>query len=50
MHEKGHFSAKEGDNAKYQLDDFIDNIAQKNFELFSGFDCGKDCRDDFYGQ
>ena len=26
------------------------NIAQKNFELFSGFDWGKDRPDDFYGQ
>ena len=24
MHEKGHLSAKEGDDAKYQFDDFID--------------------------
>ena len=42
-------STKEGDNAKYQFDDFIDNIAQKNFELFSGFDWGKDRLDNFYG-
>ena len=32
MHEKGHFSAKEGDDAKWQFDYFIDIIAQKNFE------------------
>ena len=50
MHEKGHLSEKEGDNAKHQFDDFIDNIAHKNFELFSGFDWGKDRLDDFYGQ
>ena len=37
MYKKGHLSAKEGDSAKYQFDDFIDNIAEKNFELFSGF-------------
>ena len=49
-HKKGHLSAKESDNAKYQFDDFIDNIAQKNFELFSGFDWGKDRLGDFYGQ
>ena len=50
MHEKGHWSAKEGEDAKYQFDDLIDNMAQKNFELFSGFDWGKDHLDDFYGQ
>ena len=50
MHEKGHLSAKEGDDAKYQFDDFIDNIAQKNFELFSGFGWGNDRLDNFYGQ
>ena len=50
MHKKGHLSAKEGDDAKYQFNDFIDNIAQKNFELFSGFDWGEDRLDDFYGQ
>ena len=33
MHEKEHLSAKEGDDAKYQFDDFIDNIAQKNFKF-----------------
>ena len=48
IQEKGHLSAKEGDDAKYQFDDF--NIAQKNFELFYGFDWGKDRPDDFYGQ
>ena len=37
MYKKGHLSAKEGDSVKYQFDDFIDNIAEKNFELFSGF-------------
>ena len=45
-----HLSAKEDDDAKYQFDDFIDNIAQKNFELFPGFDWEKDRLDDFYGQ
>ena len=50
MHEKGHLSAKEGGDTKYQFDDYIDNIAQKNFELLSGFDWGKDRLDDFYGQ
>ena len=29
MHEKGHLSAKESDDAKHQFDDFIDNIAQE---------------------
>lgn len=32
MHEKGHFPAKEGDDAKCQFDDVNDIIAQKNFE------------------
>ena len=50
MHEKGHFSAKEGDDAKCQFDDVNDIIAQKNFEQFSVFDRGKGCLDDFYGQ
>lgn len=34
MQEGGHFSAI-GDDAKHQLDDFIDNIAKESFELFS---------------
>ena len=38
MHEKGHLSAKGSGNTKHQFNDFIDNIAQKNFNLFSGFD------------
>ena len=50
MDEKGHLSAKEGNDAKYQSNDFIDNITQKNFELSSGFDWGKDHLDNFYGQ
>ena len=50
MHKKGHLSSKEADDAKYQFDDFIDNIGQKNFEMFSRFDWGKDRLDDFYGQ
>ena len=50
MHKKGHLPAKEGDDTKYQFNDFIDNIAQKNFELFSGFNWGEDRLDDFYGQ
>ena len=50
MHKKGHLSAKEVDDAKYQFDDFINNVAQKNFEFFSEFDWGKDCLDGFYGQ
>ena len=50
MHKKGYLSAKEGDDGKYQFDDFIANIAQKNFELLSGFDWGKDRLDVFYGQ
>ena len=50
MHKKGHLSAKEGDDVKYQFNDFVDNIAQKNFELCSGFDWGEDRLDDFYGQ
>ena len=36
MQEDGHFSAI-GDDAKHQLDDFIDNIAKESFELFSEF-------------
>lgn len=36
MQEEGHFSAV-GDDAKHQLDDFIDNIAKESFELFSEF-------------
>lgn len=36
MQEDGHFSAI-GDDAKHQLDDFIDNIAKESFELFSEY-------------
>ena len=51
MHERSwHLSAKEVDDSKYQFDDFINNIAQKNLELFCGFDWGKDHLDGFYGQ
>ena len=50
IHEKGHLFAKECGDAKYQFNDFIDNIAQKNFELFAGFDWGKDRLGNFYGQ
>ena len=34
MQENSHFSAI-GDDAKHQLDDFIDNIAKESFALFS---------------
>ena len=36
MQEDSHFSAI-GDDAKHQLDDFIDNIAKESFELFSEY-------------
>lgn len=36
MQEDGHFSAID-DDAKHQLDDFIDNIAKESFELFSEY-------------
>ena len=36
MHEKGLLPAKEVDDDKYRLGDFIDTIAQKNSELFLG--------------
>ena len=31
MHRKGHLSAKEGDDAKYQFDDFIDKYSSEEF-------------------
>ena len=40
MDEKGYLSAK-GDDGKHQFDDVIDTIAKENFELFSGFNWGK---------
>ena len=36
MNEKGLLPAKESDDDKYRLGDFIDTIAQKNSELFLG--------------
>ena len=36
MNEKVLLPAKEGDDDKYRLGDFIDTIAQKNSELFLG--------------
>ena len=41
MDKKGHLSGEEGDDGKHQFDNFIDNIAKENFELFSGFSWGK---------
>lgn len=50
MHTKGHLATKEGEDDKYQSDDFNSNIAKENFELFSQFDWGKERLADFYEQ
>ena len=50
MHKKGHLATKEGEDDKYQSDDFNSNIAKENFELFSQFDWGKERLADFYEQ
>ena len=36
IHKKGHLSAKEGDNAKYQFNDFVDNISLNNLSCSLG--------------
>ena len=50
MHTKCHLATKEGEDDKYQSDDFNSNIAKENFELFSQFDLGKERLADFYEQ